>query len=248
MSKLALVTGSSRGIGKATAITLAKDGFDIVVHYINNKQKAEEVIKEIKKLDRRAYLVQGDVSTEKDVKRVFSEISKFTDVLDVLVNNAGFDYGYMIEDYTLDQMKKVIDITMFGKIAMTKYALPFLKKSKYPSIVNIASRMGGPTTIPTVGAYAPAEAGVIKFTQCCALEFAKYKIRVNCVAPGLTDTDMTRGIYPKESFWKAKAESNPRGRVGRPQDHANVISFLVSEKADYITGDTILITGGSNLC
>lgn len=248
MSKLALVTGSSRGIGKATAIALAKDGFDIVVHYINNKQKAEEVVKEIKKLGRRAYLVQGDVSTEKDVKRVFSEISKFTDVLDVLVNNAGFDYGYMIEDYTLDQMKKVIDITMFGKIAMTKYALPFLKKSKYPSIVNIASRMGGPTTIPTVGAYAPAEAGVIKFTQCCALEFAKYKIRVNCVAPGLTDTDMTRGIYPEESFWKAKAESNPRGRVGRPQDHANVILFLVSEKADYITGDTILITGGSNLC
>ena len=248
MSKLALVTGSSRGIGKAVAITLAKDGFDIIVHYINNKLKAGDVAKDIENLGRKAFIVQGDVSDEKDVSRIFKDILKFTDKLDVLVNNAGFDYGYMIEDYTLEQMKKVIDITMFGKIAMTKYALPFLKKSKYPSIVNIASRMGGPTTIPTVGAYAPAEAGIIKFTQCCALEFAKYRIRVNCVAPGLTDTDMTRGIYPEDSFWQAKAESNPRGRVGNPQDHANLISFLVSEKADYITGDTILVTGGSNLC
>lgn len=248
MDKYAFVTGASRGIGRSIAITLVKDGFRVFINYLENENKAKEVLNEIEGLGGVGYLIQGDVSKEAGVKSIFDQIQKITDTLDVVVNNAGFDYGFMIEDYTIEQMKKVIDITMMGKIIVTKYSLPFLKKSKYPSIVNIASRMGGPTTIPTIGAYGPAEAGIIKFTQCCALEFAKYKIRVNCVAPGLTDTDMTRGIYPEESFWKAKAESNPRGRVGNPQDHANAVSFLVSEKADYITGDTILVTGGSNLC
>ncbi len=107
--------------------------------------------------------------------------------------------------------------------------------------------MGKEKTIPTIGAYGPAEAGVIKFTQCCALEFRDYKIRVNCVAPGLTDTDMTRGLFKDEKTWKMFANTNPSGRVGQPQDVANVVAFVVSEKASYINGEMIGVNGGSNL-
>ena len=107
--------------------------------------------------------------------------------------------------------------------------------------------MGKEKTIRGIGAYGPAEAGVIKFTQCCALEFSEYKIRVNCVAPGLTDTEMSRSITTDQKVWDALAKTNPSGRVGQPQDIANVVSFLVSEKANYINGETIGVNGGSNL-
>lgn len=246
-NKIALVTGSSRGIGKAIALTLAKDGYDIIIHCKDSTDKALEVVSEIESLGRKAYLVQCNLVNDKEVEEMFKEIGTFTTKLDVLVNSAGFDYGYMIEDYTMEQVRYLIDLVLIAKICVTKCALPLLKNSPNPSIVNIASRMGGPTTIKTVGAYAPAEAGVIKFTMCCALEFAP-KIRVNCVAPGLTKTDLTKAIFKTEEEWEAAAKRNPSGRVGQPQDVANTVSFLVSNKADYITGETILVTGGSNLC
>lgn len=246
-NKIALVTGSSRGIGKAIALTLAQDGFDVIVHYKQNQEKAEHVANEIKNLGRNAYLVGGDITKDEEVERIFKEISSFTDSLDALVNSAGFDYGYMIEEYTMEQVRYIIDLVLTAKISITKQALPFLKKADHPTIINIASRMGGPTTIKTVGAYAPAEAGVIKFTMCCALEFAPH-IRVNCVAPGLTKTDLTKAIFTSEQDWIDAAKRNPSGRVGEPQDVANVVSFLASDKSSYITGETILVTGGSNLC
>src|SRR5277367_6627993 len=109
---------------------------------------------------------------------MFDQINSVTDTLDVLVNNVGFDYAYMIEDYTIQQIRYMIDVNLISLIVITKFALPFLKKSSYPSIANIASRMGKEKTVETIGVYGPAKAGVIKFTQCCALEFRNYKIRV----------------------------------------------------------------------
>ena len=243
-----MVTGASRGIGRAIALTLATDGFNIFVNYRSSKEKAEEVASEIKALGREAYLIQADVTKQSDVVGMFAELKKVTEELNVLVNSAGFDYGYTIEEYTMEQMRYVIDSVLLSKIAVTKSALPFLKNAPYPSIINIASRMGGPKTIAGVAPYAAGEAGVIKFTQCCALEFKDYRIRVNCIAPGLTDTDLNR-IQMKldQNFLDAAAKSNPSGRIGRPQDIANVVSFLVSEKASYINGETIGVNGGSVL-
>jgi 3-oxoacyl-[acyl-carrier protein] reductase len=247
INPIVLVTGSSRGIGKAIALQLANDGFDIFVHCRVTVEKANEVVAQIEKVGRRAYLLQGDVTKEEDVKNIFSNISQVTDGLDILVNNAGFDHGYMIEDYTLDQMRYVMDTILLSRMATTKYALPLLKRSNRPQIINIASRMGKEKTIETVGAYAPAMAGIIKFTQCCALEFRKYKIRANCVVPGFTDTELNRGIYKDRIFWDEMARNNPSGRIGLPQDVANVVSFLASEKANYINAATIDVNGGSNL-
>lgn len=245
--KTALVTGSSRSIGKAIALQLAHDGYNIFVHYKKENNKALQTQAEIEKLGQKAYLVQADVTADNDLKKMFEEINKITDTLDVVVNNVGFDYAYMIEDYTLEQINYMINVNLISKMMITKYALPFLMKSKTPTIINIASRMGKEKTIETVGAYAPAEAGIIKFTQCCALEFSKYSIRVNCVAPGLTRTGLTENIFKTEGEWEAFSKKNPSHRVGMPQDVANVVSFLASDKSSYINGETLGVNGGSNL-
>lgn len=245
--KIALVTGSARGIGRAIAETLSADGYEVIVHCLNSTKLAEEVVGKINEKGGKAYLVTGDISTESGVKSIFEQITKITNKLDLLVNNAAIDYGLLIENYDFEKMRKVIDVTLLGTMVMTLFALPFLKKGAKPSIVNISSRMGKEKTIKTIGAYGPAKAGVNKFTQCCALEFAPYKIRVNCVAPGLTDTILSRTISPDQGFWDKQAELNPRGRVGQPQDIANTVSFLASDKADYINGETVGVNGGSTL-
>lgn len=177
---------------------------------------------------------------------MFAEITQRVDHLDLVVNNAGFDYAKTIEDYTMTEMRSVIDVILLAKISVTKSALPLLKKSPKASIINIASRMGKEKTIVTVGAYGPAEAGVIKFTQCCALEFAPYNIRVNCVAPGLTRTGLTEALFDDATF-ESIAKTNPSHKVGTPQDVANVVNFLASDAASYINGETIGVNGGSNL-
>lgn len=246
MNKIALVTGSGRGIGRATAITLAQDGFDVIVNYQKNQETASEVVTEIKKLGRDSFSVQADLSKDDQVEKMFSEVSKKVDHLDLVVNNAGFDYAKMIEDYSMAEMRYIVDLVLIAKFSVTKFALPLLKKSNRASIINIASRMGKEKTIATIGAYGPAEAGVIKFTQCCALEFAQYNIRVNCVAPGLTKTDLTKGLFDDATF-DSIGKTNPSHRVGEPQDIANTISFLASEKSLYINGETIGVNGGSNL-
>lgn len=246
MRKIALVTGSGRGIGRATAITLAHDGFDVIVNYQKNEKTANEVVEEIKKIGRESFSVQADLSKDDQVEKMFAEISKKVDHLDLVINNAGFDYAKTIEDYTMEEMRYIVDLVLIAKFSVTKFALPLLKKSSKASIVNIASRMGKEKTIVTIGAYGPAEAGVIKFTQCCALEFAPYNIRVNCVAPGLTRTDLTEGLFDDATF-ETIGKTNPSHRVGKPQDIANMVSFLASDKAEYINGEAIGVNGGSNL-
>jgi NAD(P)-dependent dehydrogenase (short-subunit alcohol dehydrogenase family) len=165
--------------------------------------------------------------------------------LDLLVNNAGYDYAKMIEDYKLSEMRYLVDLLLVSRFLTTKLALPLLKKSPNPNIINIASRMGMNTTIATIGPYGAAEAGVIKFTQCCAVEFAQYSIRVNCVAPGLTKTDLTTEILTQAEFAEA-ALANPSHRVGTPEDVARVVKFVASRGANYINGATIPVTGGSS--
>lgn len=245
-NKVSLVTGSSRGIGKAIAIKLASKGYDVIIHYNKDIESANSVVSEVEKLGQTAWVFGADVSKDEEIENLFDNISKEVGRLDLLVNNVGFDYAKMIEEYTLEEMRYVIDVVLFSKISATKFALSLLKKSSTPVIINIASRMGKEKTIPTIGAYGPAEAGVIKWTQCCALEFAKYGIRVNCVAPGLTITDMTKEILTKDDF-KSAANANPRSRVGEPKDVANAVAFLASEDSDYINGETLGVNGGSNL-
>jgi 3-oxoacyl-[acyl-carrier protein] reductase len=255
MEKYALVTGSSRGIGKAIALQLASDGYDILLHCRQQLDEVKAVQSEIEVLGRKAYIFQADLSKENEVEAMFQSIPKVTEKLDLLVNNAGFDYGYLFEDYTLAQMREVLDIVLWAKVMVTKLALPLLKKSEKAQIINIASRMGREKTIKTIAIYGPAMAGVMKFTQCMALELADYKIRVNCVAPGLTRTDLTERMFIRdegsakaaEQLWQELANKNPSKRVGMPEDVANLVSFVASDKAQYINGEILSVNGGSNL-
>lgn len=244
--KFALVTGASRGIGAAVALQLAQDGFDVFITYQKNLIKANQIASQIRSLGRQVWTVKADITRQADRQKIFQLVSIHTSRLDLLVNNAGFDFPLLIEDYPLSKVESVIDIILTSKISLTQLSLKFLKKSHSPSIINITSRLGQAKTIATVGAYAPAQAGVIKFTQCCALEFAKYRIRCNAIAAGLTDTDMNRAILSKKD-WQDAAKNNPTGRYGQPQDIANVASFLASSKASYINGETILVDGGDSI-
>ncbi len=245
-NKIALVTGSSKGIGRAIANELATNGFDIIIHYNKSESEAMEASEEIKAKGVEVHIVQADLTKDSEVEDMFRSISEFTDKLDLVVNNAGFDHAMLIEEFSMEEMRYIIDIILTAKMSVTKFALPLLKRSESPCIVNISSRMGKEKTIKTIGAYGPAQAGVMKFTQCCALEFAPYKIRVNCVAPGLTETGLTRNILDEKDF-EAAAEANPSGRVGQPEDIAKVVGFLASEDASYINGEIIGVNGGSNL-
>ena len=150
-----------------------------------------------------------------------------------------------IEDLDIDGFRKILDVNLVGKVIVTKFALPLLKKSETPSIVNIASRLG---TKPCVeaSAYCASEAGVINFTKTSALEFSKYKIRVNVVSPGLTNTSLAMMGWTKEEIEEQK-NNNPLYRIGEPIDIANIVLFLLSEKASYINGENINVNGGSLL-
>jgi len=255
MEKFALVTGSSRGIGKATALQLAQDGYDIIVHCKDSLELAEEVATQIRNLGRQAYVLTADLTKEAEVVQLVEKLGQITNKLGLLVNNAGFDHGYLFEDYTLQQMREVLDAVLWSKVMLTKTILPLLKNAGNAQIINIASRMGREKTIKTIAIYGPAMAGVIKFTQCMALELADYKIRVNCVAPGLIRTGLNEKMFIRdqgsieaaEKLWQEMAESNPSKRVGKPEDVANLVSFLASAKSEYINGEILSINGGSNL-
>ena len=255
MNKIALVTGSSKGIGSAIAVELAKNGFDIIVHYNSHKDEAELTMQEIIKTGKKAHLVNADLTKEEEVKKMFEAVKKITPKLDLLVNNAGTDRAKLFEDYTINDMHDILYSNLWSTILVTKIFLPIIKNSTEGQIFNISSRLGKEKTIKTASVYGAAKAGIIKLTQALALELSVYKIRVNCVAPGLTKTDLTNDIFLQDlgsqdkadKMWALRGSENPSGRVAMPEDIANTVSFLASDKANYINGETIGVNGGSVL-
>ncbi len=180
-----------------------------------------------------------DVTDESAVKEFFKSIKK----LDYLVNCAGISIEAPFENLSMQDIKKVIDVNLYGKMICSKYALPLLKKAKSPSIVNIASRFGHKPFIEGMMGYSCSEAGIIMMTKVLALEYAKYRIRVNAVSPSLTLTPLTKSVCTKEEI-ETIANKNPSKRLGNPIDVANAVLFLCSDKADYITGENLNVNGG----
>lgn len=246
-NKTALVTGANSGIGAEIAKKLAQKGVLVFINYSRSNKKAEKVASEIEKTGGSVKLVKADISNEDDVKKMFNMIDKFTDGLDYLVNNAGIDIPQPLESYDLSDWNKIIAVNLTGKFLCIKHALPLMKKAKCPRVVNIASRMAEKPYVPEIGAYACAEAGVVMLTKVAAKELASYKVRVNTVSPGLTRTPLTESIMTDEKEWEEIASFNPSKRVGKPEDIANAVLFLLSEEADYINGANLEVTGGSVL-
>lgn len=239
--KIVLVTGGTSGIGREIAKQLLEKGCKVIINYGHNEELFEETKNEFIDYIENIKFIKADISNENEVIKMFEQI----DSLDYLVNNAGTNIDGFIEHFEVDDFKKVVNVNLIGKFICTKYAIPLLKNSKTPSIVNIASRLGVKPCIEA-SAYCAAEAGIINFTETCALEFSKYGIRVNAISPGLTKTPLALKGWSEEER-KRQEENNPLKRLGETADIANTVLFLLSDRAGYINGQNIIIDGGAIL-
>lgn len=239
--KTAIITGGSRGIGKACAIYLAKQGADIVFNYSNNSSMAEETADEIKNLGVKVLAVKADVKSSQDIDYLFNQALENFNSIDILVNNAGITRDTLLIRMKEEDWDTVQDINLKGVYLTCKAAAKHMMKKRQGRIINISSVVGI-TGNPGQANYAASKAGIIGFSKSIAKELAPRGILVNVVAPGFIDTDMT-------SVLGEKVKDNilsqiPLGRYGSPEDVAKLVTFLASDDNQYITGQVINIDGG----
>jgi len=240
IGKVALVTGAAQGIGKAIALLLARHGADLVVWDIN-LEKAEETAKEIEVLGRRAIAMKVDVASLEHVERMVEAILEELGQIDILVNNAGITRDKLILRMTEEDWDAVLNINLKGTFNCTKTVVRHMSKQRSGKIVSIASVVGEMGNAGQAN-YAASKAGVIGFTKTIAREFAGRGINVNAIAPGYIETPMT-DVLPE----KVKEELRrliPMERLGKPEDVAEAVLFLVSEASSYITGQVLNVNGG----
>ena len=241
INEVALVTGSSRGIGRAIVIELAKSGIDIVVNDSKNPQEGLEVVNEITKIGQRAIYIQADVSDPDQVEKMVEEILSEFGKIDILVNNAGIIVDKLLRDMTIEEWNNVIAVNLTSVFNCTKSAIKYMQKQKSGKIINISSVSGQIGNIGQAN-YSASKAGVISFTKTVAKEYAREGIIVNAVAPGFIRTRMIENI-PEKVMLKILKQI-PLGRLGEPEEVAKLVRFLASDDAKYITGQVISINGG----
>jgi len=241
VDKVAIVTGAGRGIGKAIAIALAREGADVIVNDVDI-QTAEDVAKEIKSLGRQALAIQVDVSDSKEVNQMVQLALKKFKRVDILVNNAAIIRRGTIEDLREEDWNKVIDVNLKGSFNCMKAVVGIMKKQRYGKIINISSVAGKVGDLASAPCYGASKAGMICLGKSLARELAPYNINVNVVAPHAIETDMSKE-------WSEEKRKNiianiPLGRMGEPEDIAEAVAFLVSDKAKFITGEVLDVNGG----
>lgn len=241
--KVAIVTGASKGIGASIALHLAAEGAIVVVNYSSSKEGAEHVVKEIKQNGGQAIAVQADMSNQKEIGRLFSETKKAFGKLDILINNAGIYNGAPIEEVTPEHFHKMFDLNVLGLLLATQEAVKMFG-SKGGSIVNISSLVST-HSIPGLSVYSGTKGAVDAITRSLAKELGPRKIRVNSINPGLVETEGTHsGGFTEGQFREEIEHNTPLGRIGQPEDIAKATVFLASDDASWITGDSLLISGG----
>jgi 3-oxoacyl-[acyl-carrier protein] reductase len=234
MSKIALVTGASSGIGRAIAIRLAQDGFELRVHYNANREGAEKTLQEVQAHSPNSSLLQFDIADPAAVESALKDLEVHT-----LVNNAGLHLDGMAVLMSNDQFEKVVRTNLMGPFYVTKICAKKMLLNRRGCVVNISS-LAGQLGNPGQVNYASSKAGLIAMTKTFAMELGSRGIRVNAVAPGLIETEMINTIPNIENMKK----QIPMGRIGTAQEVAGVVSFLCSEDASYVNGHTISVNGG----
>lgn len=237
--KIALITGASKGIGKAIAIKFAENGAYVGINYLTDEKGAKETLKTIQNKGGDGILLKGDVSNIKDTERIVTTLVKKTNYIDILVNNAGIYDRDKFEKLSLEAWNKVISINLTGCFNLCKKTLPYMKTNS--KIIFISSQLALKGS--THGAhYAASKAGILGLMKSLALELAEKKINVNAVAPGTIDTDIIANYT--EEMRQQRIKEIPLRRLGTPEDVANACLFLASDLSSYITGETINVNGG----
>ena len=239
--KAALVTGGSRGIGRAIALGLAEQGADVAVNYVSNAAAADEVVQEIKKCERKAVAIQGDVSQPGDAKRIVEQAIAQHGALHILVNNAGQTADELLLRMSEDAWDRVMAVNLRGAFLCTKAALRSMIRQRWGRIINVSS-VAGLVGNSGQANYAAAKAGLIGFTKSVAKEVASRNITANAIAPGLVKTEMTANLT--EAQQQAVLGFVPLGRWATPEEIAPSAVFLASDEAGYITGAVLAIDGG----
>lgn len=242
--KVALVTGASRGIGREIALTLAKEGATVIINYNGSKERAEEVKNTIESTGGSASIYQCNVSDFQACEEMIKNLVKEFGHIDILVNNAGITKDNLIMKMKEEDFDAVLNINLKGTFNTIRHLSRQMLKQRSGKIINISSVSG---ILGNAGQanYAASKAGVIGLTKTMARELASRGITVNAVAPGFVDTEMTEVLT--EEVKEAACRQIPLGRFGKPSDIANMVAFLASDKADYITGQVLSVDGGMNI-
>ncbi len=238
---VALVTGGSRGIGAEIARSIAQMGCFVALTYNKNAERAEKVVYDIRELGASARAFRCDVSRRSDVQALVSDVSRAFGSIDVLVNNAGISHEGLFTDITEKEWDEIFNVNVKGIFNCTQEIIPSMISNKHGKIINISS-MWGQVGASCEVAYSASKAAVIGFTKALAKEVGPSGINVNCICPGVIQTDML-APFLKDDI-RALEEETPLGRIGTPSDVANLVAFLASEKANFITGQIFGVNGG----
>lgn len=245
MKRTALITGSSRGMGKAEAIEFAKKGYDVVINYAGSKDKAEQLKTEIEqKYGVKAVAIQADLRRKEDIERLAEEALKAFGGVDVLVNNAGYATYGPVEKQSIESFEEMMKIHLYAPFYLTKLLAPKMAERKFGRVINIATIDVMKTYNAESAEYDAAKAALINLTKTSALAYQPY-VNVNCVCPGWMHTDMAdENPADLEEYIKGRV---CKGRFGEPEEVAKVVTFLASDDAEYIDGEVICVDGGYKL-
>jgi 3-oxoacyl-[acyl-carrier protein] reductase len=243
--KIALVTGSARGIGRAIALDLASQGADVVVNYRSRPDAAKEVGEMIREKGRQALVIEADVADENRVKLMVDQAVKEFGPIDILVNNAALHRGGRVQSIAQEEWDLVLQVALRGAFNCCRHIVPSMVERRWGRIINISS-LAGLHGFPGDTAYGSAKAGLIGFTKSLAKEVATRGITVNAVLPGFLRTDMTAPLFSNGERLRREVERIPMGRPGEPHEIAEVVSFLAF-KGSYVTGAVIQVDGGMGM-
>ncbi len=245
-NKNAIVTGGSQGIGAAISMEMAHEGANVCLTYRKHEAEAMEYAEEIRKMGRKAIAVKCDISSFSEAENVVKKTIEEFGTVDILINNAGMNWDAVSWKMTEEQWDRVIEVNLKGYFNFTRHTAPIMKENKYGKIINITSINGLRGKFGQSN-YSASKAGIIGYTKALAKELGAFNINVNAVAPGLIETSMLTESEDREKIIGLAMNEIVLKRVGKPEDLANVVAFLASDKAKHVTGEVIKVDGGQYL-